>query len=265
MNEQELLQQHKFKELQAMRENKIGMFPQELFHILNQYNYGGLPLGVKIFTPEITAGKCYESASFLSLGLSDYIQHWGTVEYLRIGRDESKADHSFVESNGHIFDTTTGYLYNKKTYMELEKPNIRKSATKAERDAEVPAVKDFLGEQDLEMTKWAATMFLPGYENIIANSTHPVTRYHKPMLLQHLKEFRQKIKFDELKREMQAEMELAKRNPDALDKKLGIVRDEYGYELSRNGVPNPYYIKPDQKKFIDPTDPKALEKIMDLC
>lgn len=31
-----------------------------------------------------------------------------------------------------------------------------------------------------------------------------------------------------------------------IDAKFGIVRDEYGREMSRNGVPNPYYVSREQ-------------------
>jgi len=42
-------------------------------------------------------------------------------------------------------------------------------------------------------------------------------------------------------------MAIFKTNPKKLDEKLGIVRDRLGNVVSRNGVPEPYYISPEER------------------
>ena len=59
-----------------------------------------------------------------------------------------------------------------------------------------------------------------------------------------------------------------------IDAKFGIVRDEYGREMSRNGVPNPYYVSREQIEADNrewesvkgtPKEKEYLDKIVREC
>jgi hypothetical protein len=45
---------------------------------------------------------------------------------------------------------------------------------------------------------------------------------------------------------MDNDLAMLKKDRTYVDRRLGIVRDRYGREMSRNGVPNPYYVSPEQ-------------------
>ena len=71
------------------------------------------------------------------------------------------------------------------------------------------------------------------------SDTHALNAHYT--IEQELEYFKQTIGYNQIVEEIEQDVELMKTNPKKLDEKFGIVRDEYGREISRNGVPNPYY------------------------
>ena len=133
-------------------------------------------------------------------------------------------------------------------------------------------IQEVLG-YDFEQDKYILPLILPMVEEMIAKSQHSMTSFYRPLLQAEIAKFKTAIKYDEMAAEEKANMQLAHKDPAALDKKLGIIRDEWGRVVSRDGVPDPYYQKanPDycvpfnkikDVKF-DMNDPKLTKLMMD--
>ena len=220
-------------------------YPDEVFENLRPYNCGGVPASIILFINEMCNGKCYDRALLMTMAFKDCQQVNATVEYLRKPYGEDRAGHSYVETNDFgkdtwVLDTTLGLMYKKKLYDKLEKPNVFKVNSKQD-------CMDFIVTQemlanDFEQSKYWLPLILPNIERIVEESQDPITSLYSEKVKKEIAHFKQTINYDAIVAEIQADMRMS---PERRDEKFGIVRDEYGNEMSRNGVPNPYYTDPE--------------------
>ena len=234
----------------AVEAGQIGAFPKSVFDALRPYHYGGLPLSILLFIPELCNGLCYDRSSIMTLAFAKCQQHYGDIESLRVKADPEHAaadplhaDHAFVEAYDHIFDTSNGLVYTKEAYWEVERPEVRLSHTKQEclRSYEMQQILS----NDFAKDRWALILTLPIVEDIVNNPKHASTKINQEMLLAEIALLKQAIDYDGMVTEQDEDMKLMRTDPVALDRKFGIVRDEYGHTISRDGIPDPYYKKID--------------------
>ena len=234
----------------GIKNKLIFTYPDALFDRLRPYQIGGLPASIVLFITEMCNGKCYDRSLLMQLAFSDCEIVHADVETLRITAGEEYAEHSFVvtkdfgDDKEWVVDTSMGLIYDKDYYYSFEKPKINRIITKQE-------CMDFIGTKEIiagnfDNDKYALPLYLPFIEQCIRNSKWLGTLMYREKVLSELEKFKQSIDYDGIKKEIDEDMQLMWKDPKKLDEKFGIVRDKHGREISRNGVPNPYYISQDE-------------------
>ena len=236
--------------VEKLRAGEVWIFPESVFDALRPYHFGGLPLSIMLFMPEMCNGNAYDRSAFMTLAFEECNQIYLDIETLRIrtrgDKSKGRAGHAVVEAYGYIFDNSLGLMYTKDAYWYIEKPRVTKTHTKQE-------CLDYLETQeilsgDFNNDKWSLIPTLPSLEKAIENSKYPSTDCNKNFLLNEIKKLKEAIGFDEMLAEQENDMKLLRTNPGALEEKFQIVRDKHGREMSRGGVPNPYYKEFDPSK-----------------
>ena len=173
------------------------------------------------------------------------------IESLRQIDDGRDAEHSFVETDAFggrrrwVVDTSIGLIFDKNFYYRLEKPKVNRVISK-EDCMEDARIKEILAS-DFEQDKYILPITLPFIQQAIKNSKHVGTILYRDHVLSEIDSFKTAINYDGIIAEIEADMQLLKEGRgDEVDKKFGIVRDECGREISRNGIPNPYYKSAEQ-------------------
>ena len=221
----------------GLENKKVFPYPSALFDALRPYDVGGFPASIMLFVNEMCNGKCYDRAMLMQLAFDNCQVVHADIESLRITAGEELAEHAFVETTDFgggktwVVDTSIGLIYEKEYFYEIEKPKVNRVFTKKQCMAN-PEVKDII-VSNFEEDKYALPMWLPSVEAAIKKSMQ---------VIEELEMFKKAIGYDVIRAEIDADLELMRTNPAKLDEKFGIVRDKYGNEVSRNGVPNPYYV-----------------------
>lgn len=277
MSENRVFDESKWNErnkklLWGMDNGYVFMYSDALFDRLRPYNFGGLPLSIMLFTNELCNGHCYDRAKLMQLAFPDSKVIWADIESLRnTGNEDDDPEHAFVETKAFgegktwIVDTSVGLIFDKDFYWELEKPKINMVFDKKSLMKDPDVLEVTVGNFDED--KYILPASLPFIIEGIKNSNHVGTVLYREKVLEEIENFKTAIGYDEIEAEIDADLKLLKTNPNELDKKFGIVRDERGREISRNGKPNQYYISPEewdrqieQYRLIE-NDPEQLEKL----
>lgn len=255
----EKLKEKEQKLFWGLENGKVYPYPNALFNRLRPYSIGGLPATIMLFVTDLCNGYCYDRAKLMSLAFDKCKVVWAEIESLRITSGAGKiAEHAFVETTEFgggktwVVDTSTSLIYDKEFYYEMEKPKVNLVFTKKQL-MNNPEIKSILAS-DFEKDKYALALTLPIIEERIKTSKYLGTSLYREKVLSELESFKTAIGYDKLSQEVEEDMKLMYTNPNKLDEKFNIVRDEYGREISRSGVVNPYYknyekVKPEDEYF----------------
>lgn len=247
----------------GFKHNLVFPYPDKLFNALRPYCLGGLPASIVLFENELCNGKCYDRARLMSLAFDDATVVHANINSLRVQNYGGSPEHAFVETKAlgggktWVIDTSIGLIFDKDYYYKFEEPEINFVFTKNDLMKD-PMLLDIIAS-DFEKDKYILPLTLPFVENAIKKSRHLGTVMYREKILTELDAFKKAINYDGIREEIDSDIKLMYKNPKSLDEKFGIVRDEYGREMSRNGVPNPYYYT---KKELDESN-DYLEKIKD--
>ena len=108
--------------IQANKEHKIQPYEEELINNLRKYNFEGLPLTIPLFTNFLCKGECYVCSVNLSRGMDRFHLVHGDINCIE--KNEEYPNHSWVEKDGYVYDTTDGFKWDKKLYYELFEPIV---------------------------------------------------------------------------------------------------------------------------------------------
>jgi hypothetical protein len=236
------------------RQKLVNPFPPKFLNRLRPFLVGGVPVNVLIALNEMCTGKCYNRARLAVLGLDDGCElvHAKIDSLWDHVNEYADAGHAFAECDDKVYDTTAGLMFDRDFYYEMERPQIERKLTKSEVIAE-PSVEAIIAE-DTDTGKYALPLILPNLEIMLNLTTEPITQYYKPYIERELAQHKRGINYEQFIQEERENMLLSQTDPKRLDEKLGIVRDEFGAEISRNGVPNPYYRKFDPATAVSLDD-----------
>ncbi len=240
------------------------VFPyiDELFDALRPFHYSAIPASIMLFTIDLCNGYCYDRARLMQLAFNDAKVIHADIEQLRITAGEEFAEHAIVETKEFgggktwIVDPSIGLVYEKNFYFKIEKPKINKVFEKKEL-MESPIIKEIIAS-DFEEEKFILPAVLPQIEYAIKHSDYIGTIVYREKLEEELEKFKKAINFNGINAEVIEDIKLMKTNPQKLDEKFGIVRDKYGREMSRNGIPDPNY-KPLEQVIADNEYYKSIE------
>lgn len=120
----------------------VATYDQKLIDNLRSYSYAGIPASIVILSPAFCNSKCFEMSLLLSRGLEiDYKLVKANINALMLNpKNNPLTDdsyHYFIETissfeDSFVYDTSSGIVYKKELFYEIENPDILKTYTKDE-------------------------------------------------------------------------------------------------------------------------------------
>ena len=132
--------------IEGIRNGYISTYDDELIEKLRNIYYGCIPASILLLSDGISNGYCYDRALLLSRAFldedDDVLLVYAAVNSLRLNplivnkSDPLYADHCVVEritkDGKHlIYDTSSGFVFDKKMYWKIEHPKVRKIVSKS--------------------------------------------------------------------------------------------------------------------------------------
>mgnify|MGYP003297928216 CR=1 FL=1 len=122
--------------VKALEERKILPYEEELVERLRGLTYRGFPLSIVLFCREFCRGECYSMSMNIYRGMDKFKLVHGDVNFIVL--NDEYPNHSWVEKDGFVYDTTDGFRWDKDLYYELFQPVVREVYTEE-------TVKDYEG------------------------------------------------------------------------------------------------------------------------
>jgi len=157
----------------GLKNGLITPYDDQLIEKLRKVYYGGIPASVILLSDGMTNGHCYDRALLMSRAFLDDEDDvrllYADIDSLKlnpkfISDSPLYADHCIVEritkDGKHlIYDTSAGFVYDKKLYWLMEHPKVRKVNNKESIIKFINEDEDFHPE-DVERDKYIAPLVL---------------------------------------------------------------------------------------------------------
>lgn len=214
---------HCYKERQlliwGLKNGLIAPYDDKLIEKLRNIYHGGIPASIILLSNGMSNGHCYDRALLMSrafLDEEDDVQLvYATIDSLKlnpqfISDDPLYADHCILErttKDGRhlIYDTSAGFIYDKKLYWMMEHPKVRKTNSKE-------SIIEFLKEdecyypEDPERDKYASTLILPMIEMTYGRPTEMYSQMGIELLQREIEHYKKKIDYDGVVEEVDQDM-----------------------------------------------------------
>lgn len=194
-------------------------YDDELIGKLRKVYYGGIPASVILLSNGMTNGHCYDRAVLMSRAFledEDDVQLlYATIDSLKLNpqlmRDDPLyADHCIVEritkDNRHlIYDTSTGFIYDKRLYWVMEHPKVRKINSKE-------SIKRFIDDdeercpEDVDRDKYVAPLIVPMLEMTFGRPTEMYSFEGVELLQREIEHYKNKINYNDVVEEINQDM-----------------------------------------------------------
>lgn len=201
----------------GLRNEKIELYDDDLIIKLRSIYYGGVPASIILLCNALSNGFCYDRALLMAQAfLDDDIKLvYATVDSLRlnpkyISNDKMYADHCFLErttKDGRelVYDTTSGFCFDKKYYYEIEHPKIRKINDKESIIRFLEEDKE-LHPEDLESSMIFLPYILSKVESILNSPYEMYANKTLNLLQREIEVLRNSIDFEEFNRKIKEDM-----------------------------------------------------------
>ena len=203
----------------GLKNGLIVPYDDELIKKLRDVYYGALPASIILLSNGLTNGYCYDSALLMSQA---FLDDEGDVQLLYAAIDSLQlnprfisdrpmyADHCIVEritrEGKHlIYDTSTGFIYDKKIYWLMENPRVRKINNKESIKQFIEVDKDRWSE-DLDKDKYALPLILPMIENSLGKSNEMYSFEGIELLQREIEHYKSIINYEKIVEEIQCDM-----------------------------------------------------------
>ena len=215
------LHQKRYKMLliYGLQHGLIFPYDDELIGKLRNVYYGGIPASIILLSNGMSNGHCYDRALFMSRAFLDEEDDvkllYGDIDSLKlnprfISDSPHYADHCFVEriaKDGRhlIYDTSCGFVFDKRMYWLMEKPKLRHTNSKE-------SIRKFIDEdedrfpEDIERDKYASPLILPMIETTFGRPTEMYSLSGIELLQREINHFKEQIKYDDVVREIDEDM-----------------------------------------------------------
>ena len=212
---------HNYKSKQlliwGLKNGYIAPYDDALIEKLRNIYDGGIPASILL----LSNGHCYDRALLMSRAFldeeGDVRLVYATIDSLKLnpqyanrGDDPLFADHCIVEritKDGHhlIYDTSAGFVYDKKLYWLIEHPKVRKINSK---DSIIEFVKseEYYHPEDIERDKYASPLILPMIEMTYGRPTELYTMLGIELLQREIEHFKKVINYDGMCQEIDEDM-----------------------------------------------------------
>lgn len=215
------LHQKRYKMLliYGLQHGLIFPYDDELIGKLRNVYYGGIPASIILLSNSMSDGHCYDRALLMSRAFLDEEDDvkllYGNIDSIKlnprfISDSPHYADHCFVEriaKDGRhlIYDTSCGFVFDKRMYWLMEKPKLRHTNSKE-------SIRKFIDEdedrfpEDIERDKYASSLILPMIETTFGRPTEMYSLSGIELLQREINHFKEQIKYDDVVREIDEDM-----------------------------------------------------------
>lgn len=203
----------------GLQHGLIFPYDDELIEKLRNVYYGGIPASIILLSNGMSNSYCYDRALLMSRAFLDDEDNvkllYGDIDSLKlnpkfISDSPMYADHCFVEritKDGRhlIYDTSYGFVFDKRMYWLMENPKLRHINSKE-------SIRKFIEEdedrflEDIERDKYAASLILPIIEKTFGRPTEMYSLSGIELLQREINHFKEQIKYDDLVRESDEDM-----------------------------------------------------------
>ena len=195
------------------------VFPynDKLIENLRNVYYGGIPGSVLLLCDSLCQGHCYDRSVLITLGFGDddfniikagidgiklnpkYIDKY--KKYPDSAYDShSIAERIFSDGSRWIYDTSMGFVLEKRLYWIIERPNVRKINDK-QATLHYKEYQD-IKNADIERDKYVLPLVLPMIEKIIDNTTG----LYDDVIKREIELLKQRIGYDSVCQEIDEDM-----------------------------------------------------------
>lgn len=210
---------HKMLMIYGLQHGLIFPYDEELIQKLRNVYYGGIPASIILLSNGMSNGHCYDIALLMSRAFlndeSDVNLLYGDIDSLKlnpnfISDSPHYADHCFVEritKDGRhlIYDTSCGFIFDKKIYWLMENPKLRHTNSKESIRSFIEDDEDRCPE-DVERDKYASPLILPMIETTFGRPTEMYSFKGIELLQREIEHFKEQIKYDDVVREIDEDM-----------------------------------------------------------
>ena len=203
----------------GLKNGLITPYDDQLIEKLRKVYYGGIPASVILLSNGMTNGHCYDRALLMSrafLNDEDDVQLlYADIDSLKlnpqyISDSPLYADHCIVEritKDGRhlIYDTSAGFVYDKKLYWLMEHPKVRKINNKESIIKFMNEDEDFHPE-DVERDKYIAPLVLPMIEKTFGRPTEMYSLLGIELLQREIEHYKKAINYDGVVEEIDQDM-----------------------------------------------------------
>lgn len=203
----------------GLKNGLITPYDDQLIEKLRNVYYGGIPASVILLSDGMTNGHCYDRALLMSrafLDDEDDVQLlYADIDSLKlnpkfISDSPLYADHCIVEritkDGKHlIYDTSAGFVYDKKLYWLMEHPKVRKINNKESIIKFINEDEDFHPE-DVERDKYIAPLVLPMIEKTFGRPNEMYSLLGIELLQREIEHYKKTINYDGVVEEISQDM-----------------------------------------------------------
>lgn len=193
----------------GLKNGLITFYDDQLIEKLRKVYYGGIPASVILLSDGMTNGHCYDRALLMSrafLDDEDDVQLlYADIDSLKLNPEFISdsplyADHCIVEritkDGKHlIYDTSSGFVYDKKLYWLMEHPKVRKINSKESIIKFINEDEDFHPE-DVERDKYIAPLVLPMIEKTFGKPNEMYSLLGIELLQREIEYYKKSINYD---------------------------------------------------------------------
>lgn len=208
--------------LLGLKNNRIRCYDDELIMKLRNIYYGGLPASIILLTNGLSNGYCYDRALLMSQAFLDSDDDvklvYADVDSLKLNpkyiqnKYPNYADHCFVEritkEGKHlIYDTASGFVYDKKMYWLIEHPKIRHINDK---ESIIKFVNDdmYYNSEDMERDKYISPLILPNIEKCYGSPYEMYSISGIELLQREVEHYKKEINYDSICEEIREDMNI---------------------------------------------------------
>lgn len=202
-----------------MKNGLIVPYNDELIKKLRNVYSGGIPASIILLSNAMTNGRCYDSALLMSRAFleedDDIKLVYATIDSLKlnprfISDNPLYADHCILEritKDGRhlIYDTSSGFVYDKKLYWKMENPKVRKTNSK-ESIINFLKKEEFYYPEDPQRDKYASTLILPMIEMTYGRQNEMYSKKGIELLQREIEYYKMKIDYAEVVEEVEQDM-----------------------------------------------------------
>ena len=204
----------------GLKKGYIAPYDDILIEKLRTIYYGGIPASIILLSDCMSNGYCYDRALLMSRAFleeeGDVQLVYASIDSLRLNpqlvnsTDPLYADHCIVErvtkDGKHlIYDTSSGFVYDKKLYWLMEHPIIRHINNK---NSIIEFIKsdEHYNPENIKKDKYVSPIILPMIEKSYGRSTEMYSQLGIELLQREIEQFKKVINYDGVCQEIEEDM-----------------------------------------------------------